>query len=389
MRGNSYKVGIVVNSLNYGGNERSAINIAKNLPGDFDATIIIQESIESIPYDGKVISLDLPCKEGFFGKAVNSIRRLLRLKKIIKDNHFDCLLIILPITNIINYSQFDCKKIVSCREYGDLVNHPHAYKEMTKKSDMIVFNSVEQQSYFVRKNPELSDRTTTIYNILDVDGIKAKAKDSPEKNFIDFTQGKKTIVSVGRFAEQKAFCHLLKSFRLVVNEEPDARLVMIGDGKLRSNIEDLIHKLDLDKVVLLLGFKQDLHKYVANSMVFTLTSYSEGFPNVLIEALACGTAVVATDCSSGPLEILAPGELKRIKDGYQISEYGIRTMEFDKDENAWNPAFIYKCHEVFAQAILVLLQDVRLREEYEIKGLARAESFRKDVIIKQWESLFQ
>lgn len=389
MRENSYKVGIVVNSLNYGGNERSAINIAKNLPDNFDATIIIQESIESIPYDGKVISLDLPCKNGLLGKVINSIQRLLRLKKIVKENRFDCLLIILPITNIINYSKFDCKKIVSCREYGDLVKHLHAYREMAKKSNMIVFNSVEQQNYFVRNNPELTDRTTTIYNILDVDGIKSKAKDSPDKKFVDFTQGKKTIISVGRFAEQKAFCHLLKSFRLVANKEPDARLVMIGDGKLRSNIEDLIHKLDLDKEVLLLGFKQDLHKYVANSMVFTLPSYSEGFPNVLIEALACGTAVVATDCSSGPSEILAPGELKRIKDGYHISEYGIRTMEFDKDENAWNPVCFYKCHEVFAEAILELLHDVRLREEFEIKGLTRAESFRKDVIIKQWESLFR
>lgn len=389
MKDKSYKVGIVVNSLNFGGNERSAINIAKNLPSNFDATIIIQEPIVSIPYDGKVMSLDLPCKDGFLGKAINSIRRLFRLKKMAKEEHFDCLLIILPISNIINYSHFDCKKIVSCREYGDLVKHLHSYTEMTKKSDMIVFNSVEQQNYFVRNNPELNDRTKTIYNILDVDGISSKAKDVPDKTFFDFTRGKKTVISVGRFAEQKAFCHLIKAFRLVVNKEADARLVMIGDGKLRNDIEDLIHKLELDNEVLLLGFKQDLHKYVANSMVFTLPSYSEGFPNVLIEALACGTAVVATDCSSGPLEILAPGKLKRIKDGYQISEYGIRTMEFDKDENAWNPACIYKCHEVFAEAILVLLHDVRLREEFKKKGLTRAESFRKDVIIKQWENLFR
>lgn len=383
------KVGIVVNSLNFGGNERSAINIAMNLPNDFDTTIITQETIMSIPYKGKVISLDLPCRRSFCGKVINSLNRLFRLKKIVRNSNFDCLLIILPISNIINYSNFSCKKIVSCREYGDLTKHIQFYSKMAKRSDLIVFNSKEQQKFFIDNNPTLQKKTRTIYNILDIDGIASKVEEVPDEQFLEFTKGKKTVVSVGRFVEQKAFCHLLKSFRLVVDKEPDARLVMIGDGELRGNIEKMIGELELDNEVLLLGFEKDLHKYIAKSLVFALPSYSEGFPNVLIEALACGTAAVATDCSSGPLEILSPKEDERIQRGYRVSEYGIRTMTFPKDENAWNPKVIMECHKAFSEAIMVLLNNDELRKALEVKGLSRAQYFRKNKVIRQWERLFQ
>ena len=387
--GNKFKLGILVNSLNFGGNERSAINIAKHLPENIEVSIIVQENIDSIPFDGRVISLNLSCREGYAAKAVNSIRRLHRLKKIVRKEKFDCLFIILPVSNIINYAKYGCKKIVSCREYGDLVVHSKFYRQMAASSDCIVFNSLQQQLYFRKKYPALKSKCKTVYNILDIDNIVSMTKEQPEQKFLDFTKDKKTIISVGRFAEQKAFCHLLKSFKLISMKDENARLVMLGDGELRDKIENLIHQLKLDDKVLLMGFQKELYKYVANSDVFVLPSYSEGFPNVLIEALACGTPVVAVNCPSGPAEILSPDNPHKIKHGFRISEYGIRSMEFTRDENAWNYRSFDEAHKSFANAVLTLLQNENLRNELGRKGKQRAESFRAEPIIREWEKIFR
>ncbi|MBN1141396.1 MAG: glycosyltransferase [Deltaproteobacteria bacterium] len=115
------------------------------------------------------------------------------------------------------------------------------------------------------------------------------------------------ILGVGRLNEQKDFPTLLKAFAMMRNRFP-ARLVILGEGEERPNLESLSRELGIDKEIQFLGFDINPFKYMAQAAVFVLSSRNEGMPGVLIQAMAVGTPVVATDCRSGPAEILENGK---------------------------------------------------------------------------------
>lgn len=114
------------------------------------------------------------------------------------------------------------------------------------------------------------------------------------------------LVSVGRFADQKDFATLLRAFAQV-RKERSVQLALIGDGDNRSRLEQLATYLDIMDDVAFVGHVMNPYKYVSRSDLFILSSYFEGLPNVLIEAIGVGTPAIATDCPSGPREILLDG----------------------------------------------------------------------------------
>ena len=115
------------------------------------------------------------------------------------------------------------------------------------------------------------------------------------------------IVAVGRLQAQKDYPMMLRSFALLL-EHRQARLVILGEGELRKDLEYLASELNISEYVSLHGFESNPFKFFANANVFALSSQYEGLPTVLIEALACGCPVVSTNCPSGPEEILEKGE---------------------------------------------------------------------------------
>jgi glycosyltransferase involved in cell wall biosynthesis len=116
------------------------------------------------------------------------------------------------------------------------------------------------------------------------------------------------ILGVGRLSAQKDFCTLLRAFALVRATRP-VRLVILGEGDCRKELEDLTNELGIAADVQLPGFVDNPLAFMGKASLFVLSSRFEGLPTVLIEAMACGTPVVATDCPSGPREILEDGAL--------------------------------------------------------------------------------
>lgn len=114
------------------------------------------------------------------------------------------------------------------------------------------------------------------------------------------------IVGAGRLQRQKDFPTLIQAFAQLRRERP-CRLLLLGDGRERLTLEALIAHLGIGADVDLPGFQTNLYAFLARADLFVLSSAWEGSPNVLTEALALGTPVVATDCPSGPREILADG----------------------------------------------------------------------------------
>ena len=121
----------------------------------------------------------------------------------------------------------------------------------------------------------------------------------------------KVVLAVGRLVPQKDHATLVEAFARA-GLGPDVRLVVLGEGPLRPELEAAVARHGLTGVVDLPGFVDNPYAEMAAADLFVLPSRWEGSPGVLIEAMACGVPVVATDCPSGPLQILAGGRFGRL-----------------------------------------------------------------------------
>lgn len=139
----------------------------------------------------------------------------------------------------------------------------------------------------------------------------------------------KVALAVGRLTYAKGFDVLLRAWKIIAREHPDWRLDIVGDGELRDALLHLRDQLDLSESVRLLPARRDLPALYRGASLFCLSSRYEGFGLVLIEAMAHGLPVVATDCETGPREILGPaahGTLVPVDDADALAHAICRTI---------------------------------------------------------------
>lgn len=144
-----------------------------------------------------------------------------------------------------------------------------------------------------------------IHNAIVDERIVARGLESVEHPY--FHSGDPVLLAAGRLEPQKDYPTLLRALARLQTRRP-ARLIVLGEGSLRSELERLVSELGLDGRVDLAGFQENPFSFMRQADVFVLSSAWEGFGNVLAEAMAQGTPVVSTDCPSGPAEILGDGE---------------------------------------------------------------------------------
>ena len=119
------------------------------------------------------------------------------------------------------------------------------------------------------------------------------------------------VLSAGRLSQQKHFDLLLRAFSILVSRTP-VRLIILGEGEERGNLEFLARQLGIEKSVSFPGWTPNAYPYMRSSDLFAMSSRWEALPTVLVEALALGMRVVATDCRSGPAEIHQGGKLGKL-----------------------------------------------------------------------------
>jgi glycosyltransferase involved in cell wall biosynthesis len=162
---------------------------------------------------------------------------------------------------------------------------------------------------------------TCVYNIVADPLFHQRASESINHSWLN----KKSIpvlVAAGRLAPWKGFADLIEAVALVRAKQP-IRLLILGDGPLRESLEGLIDARGLSDCVELLGYVDNPLKYFSRADVFVLSSHVEGLPNVLVEAIMCGCTPVATDCPTGPREVLDDGKygyLVKPRDPTSIAE---------------------------------------------------------------------
>ena len=142
-----------------------------------------------------------------------------------------------------------------------------------------------------------------------------------------------TVIFIGRLSFQKSPWHLINSFNLLLKKNKDVNLIFIGDGdqKVYQYINTQIKKYNIEKHVHFLGRKSNPYKYLRRSDVLALSSYYEGTPNVIVEAIALNIPVVSSNCTKGIQELMSMEEHKKSSKNI-IVESGIITPNFYKGE---------------------------------------------------------
>lgn len=213
-----------------------------------------------------------------------------------------------------------------------------------------------------------------LYNPYDLKKISFLSNQRLEENELALISN--ACITVGRLTEQKGHIFLIRAFSYVVNHISNAKLVIIGEGELMKVLKNEIEQLNLSNNVLLLGYCNNPFKYIRNAKLFLFSSLWEGFGNALLEAMICGKAVISTNCDSGPAEILCAS--KNSNNNFTLAKYGIITpvMKGDKEEEV-----------IYAQAIIKLLSDDKLRNNYEKKSLERSSHFSNEKILRLWDEI--
>ena len=173
-------------------------------------------------------------------------------------------------------------------------------------ADAIVAVSQGVADDFARYTGIHRDRVSVIYSPILTDSFSAEAAKPVGHRFF-VPNGPAVVLSVGRLTKAKSYETLIRAFALLREQIP-AKLLILGEGEERPTLEALTKSLHLTSEVDMPGSVENPIAYMSKAALFVLSSSVEGLPGVLIQALACGAQIVATDCMSGPREILDGGK---------------------------------------------------------------------------------
>ncbi len=351
------KLLLIVPSLHQGGFEKVCVATARLLQPYFQVQIAIFDS-KDIAYDIKgipVMDLHLPSATGKFAKICNVLKRGIRLNRLKKEENIDIAYSFGPTANIANIASFGkAKKWLGIRSYMDMEN-PKQIRLFCHFADKVICCSE-----VIRR--EIEGRygcrdAVTLHNPFDLEEVAILSE--RENAELPWAQGR-ILVSMGREDTVKGFWHLIKSFSLVHGKLPDIRLLIIGQGEYTA-YRKLADALGIDDAVYFTGLRKNPYPYLKKCALYVLTSYHEGFPNAMVEAMALGMPVIATDCMTGPREILE-------------EQYGILVPNMEPTED-FSPENITGEEIALADRIVALLENEEEMAHYREMSKKRAGDF--------------
>jgi glycosyltransferase involved in cell wall biosynthesis len=323
----------------------------------------------------------------------------IQLNRYLKNLKPDLLISFLERANIVNLAQQSIpRKIISIRTHYSMMMAAKSslkrtlvaksYQRLLPAAQKIVFNSVESKLDFERIYAPGVHRTRVAYNFCDQNQLKTMAME-PLPVHLSLPAKGSLVVSCGRLSRQKGHWHLLRAFRTVGNSHPDARLVICGKGPLKADLVRFCRHLQIEGKVIWAGFLPNPLPLMARADLLVLPSLWEGFPNVLLEAMALGTPVVAADCISGPRELLVPDSDPALKtDRLDQTPYGILVSPMD-GRYRWRETHPSDAEAVLARAISLLLDDDAYRLDCCAAALKRARTFSPQMALKQWHKTIE
>lgn len=199
-------------------------------------------------------------------------------------------------------------------------------------------------------------KITTIYNPIFSENLLKRSK---EMVFHPWVEDNETpfILAVGRLTVQKDFATLIHAFKQVIEQKP-CNLIILGEGSLRPDLERLVEDLELQDNIELVGFVDNPYAWMSKADLFVLSSIQESFGNVLVEAMACGTPIVSTNCPSGPKEILEEGqwgELVPPANANLLAKAILKSMNTTNDKNLRKRAAFFSVDNAVDKYLSILM----------------------------------
>lgn len=367
------RVIFVINSLEGGGAERVLSTLLARFAADAPATLPF--TFELALLDRKEIKYDVPqgvvvhqfdCG-GALGASLRALHALIRRRRpdvvfsFLTRANFAAVVTKLRtgtpciISERVNTTSHFAGTTLRARLSRGLV------RLLYRRADRVVAVSQGVAQELSENYAVAADRLAVIHNPVDLDGLRAAARQPPAVALPD-----RFVVAVGRLTANKNHAMLLRAFAA---SGITADLVLLGEGECRSALEEDAAALGIAERVHFLGFVENPYAVIARAAAFVSASNAEGFPNATAEAMALGRPVLSTDCPSGPAELLdgaaPPGS------GVVAASYGVLVPVGDE------AAMAEGLRRLAAGAF----------EAYGDRGRARMETFRAELVAQRYAAI--
>jgi len=346
------KLCFVIYSLGNGGAERVLTTLANYFSDKHSVSIVtfndeksfypLYRSINVHSIHGDANSKNIP------EALKNNFQNILKLKRIIEQEKPDVIISFLTTSNIVSIlaaKLANIPVIVSERSNYDFLSSK-IWQMIRKTVYPLADHLVVQSQYDLQKYSFVKNRSI-IQNPLFFDETQCTKKE-------------KIILAAGRLDYIKGFDLLIEAYSKL---QTDWKLLIVGEGAERKKLEQIIKDKKLKDKIQLPGRSENMFEYYSKASIFALSSRMEGFPNVLVEAMACGCAVVAFDCKTGPSEII---------------EHGVNGL-LVQDGNV----------DALSESIQLLLEDEDLRHRLGSNAVTIQKKLSKDSIASQWLEVIQ
>lgn len=288
----------LITGLGLGGAEKVVCDLA-------DQMILIGHTVKIAYLTGEALVKPTCPQIELIPLKLNSISNLLsaskRYKKLVKGYKPDVIHSHMIHANIfarLNHLSFKYIRLICTAHNSNEGGRVRmlAYKLTNFLSNLNTNVSKEASESLISKGAFNKNNLITVYNGIDLNKFKFFNKDKSSNEL--------SFLSVGRFNKQKDYPNLFQSISILKNTiDKEVKFYIAGDGELRPQLEQLIVDLGISDCVVLLGKRSDIPNLLNKADYFVLSSRHEGLPTVVIEAMACGTFVIATDCG-GSAEIM-------------------------------------------------------------------------------------
>lgn len=401
------QVGLVIASLETGGAQTMVLRLAAGLAGrghsvrllclDGGPAPALQEIAHPLPPSVEMTFLSPTAPRGTLAKILAAPTQCRALATQAQRHGLHAVISFMERANIVNLLRGGpSARIVSIR------SHPRAllesksrvkatlirllYPRLLRHANAVVLNSADSAHGLAELFPLPPGRAVVIPNFCDVDALRS-AGQGPLLPTDEALFRNPVVLACGRLIHDKGFVPLLRAFASLGQRGGSARLVIVGEGPQRPVIEAAIAALDLNDRAVLTGHRANPLPLMARASIFCLPSLREGFPNALLEAMACGIPVVGTDCPGGVAEILAPDRAPGTpSESALMAAHGMLVPALEGGSVEVDAPLSLGEKEL-AEALATLLANADLRQRLGRAAAARAADFHQDRILPQWENL--
>lgn len=382
---------ILIPNLNFGGAQRVFYNLSLELSKHYQVVecVFNFDAGHAFHSGNKVVSLDVRGGKTLLGKLWQFYLRCKKLREIKKSLNPAVCISHLEGADLINVlTKINEKTItwVHGSKYYDqnisgilgFLRHKLLIPFTYKNADKVITVSKAIKQELIQFYSVKSENIEQIYNYFDVDEIVGKSQSVVPQQHASIFENGPSLIFVGRLVKQKNPLEMLRWFATFIKQHP-CKLIIVGDGEMREEMIALCKKLELNMYstwsekplnsmynVYFLGFQDNPFQYIKMATAFILTSSWEGFPMVLGEAMACGAPIIASDCPTGPKEMLLRDDSLVIKFPYS-SAYGVLLPLLNKNT-----------YSVWTQGVSSLLKDEGKLIDCSNQSIARAGDFSKE-----------